>query len=121
MNTYPEMNEKIVEILRQHGDPVVGYAAARIEELEQQLLIVVLTGLTEAVPSAIAEQEAAGLLERLAEWANEAVLDGGHCFGEDMGTSSYATEHPEHKGDANTAHELAALIRKRLSREEGPR
>jgi len=29
------------------------------------------------------------LLYRLAEWANEAVLDGGDCLGEDMGTEEY--------------------------------
>jgi len=29
------------------------------------------------------------LLRRLAEWANEAVLDGGDCLGEDMGTEEY--------------------------------
>ena len=34
MNTYPEMNENIVTILRWTDNPVSLYAAVRIEELE---------------------------------------------------------------------------------------
>lgn len=37
MQTSPEMNEKIVAMLRLHDNPAVLYAAARIEELERQL------------------------------------------------------------------------------------
>lgn len=38
MNTYPEMNRQIVGLLRTNGSPTCLYAAARIEELEKQLL-----------------------------------------------------------------------------------
>lgn len=38
MNTYPEMNAKIVGILRASGDPTCLYAAQRIEELEKALM-----------------------------------------------------------------------------------
>ena len=34
MTVYPEMNNKIVELLRMGGTPVEFYAAQRIEELE---------------------------------------------------------------------------------------
>jgi len=38
MNTYPEMNEKIVSILRMtRADNLAAYAAQRIEELEAEL------------------------------------------------------------------------------------
>lgn len=39
MQTYPGMNEQIVEILRLRGDsgPIMLYAAQRIEELERKL------------------------------------------------------------------------------------
>jgi len=36
MNTYPEMNADIVNILSMAADPVCQYAAARIEELEDE-------------------------------------------------------------------------------------
>ena len=35
--TYPEMNTKIVGILRWGGDPMALYAAQRIEELEAEV------------------------------------------------------------------------------------
>lgn len=37
VTTYPEMNEKIVGILRISDDPMCQYAAQRIEELEQEV------------------------------------------------------------------------------------
>lgn len=37
LETYPEMNEKIKEILRTEGSPHALYAAARIEELEERV------------------------------------------------------------------------------------
>ena len=37
MNTYPEMNEKIVGLLELSDDPMHLYAAQRIKELEQQV------------------------------------------------------------------------------------
>ena len=36
IETYPEMNKRIVEILRLGYEPMDLYAAARIEELEQR-------------------------------------------------------------------------------------
>jgi len=45
------------------------------------------------------------LLRRLAEWANEAVLDGGDCLGEDMGTEEYPNT-----DDAKQAQTLARRI-----------
>jgi len=50
------------------------------------------------------------LLRRLAEWAEEAVLDGGSCLGEDMGMSSYVGEHPGHRNDIPQALALARRI-----------
>ena len=37
IHTYPEMNQKIKDILRLGDDPMCLYAAARIEELETLL------------------------------------------------------------------------------------
>lgn len=37
MNTYPEMNEKIVGLLELSDEPMYLYAAQRIKELEQQV------------------------------------------------------------------------------------
>ena len=37
MNTYPEMNEKIVALLRMMENPTCLYAAQRIEELEADM------------------------------------------------------------------------------------
>lgn len=37
VNTYPEMNRKIVALLRRCEDPMLLYAAQRIEELEQKV------------------------------------------------------------------------------------
>lgn len=37
MNTYPEMNGKIVELLKVDGSPLTTYAADRIQELESAL------------------------------------------------------------------------------------
>ena len=37
MHTYPEMNAKIVGLLRVSDSPVMLYAAQRIEELEQAI------------------------------------------------------------------------------------
>ena len=37
MNTYPEMNEKIVGLLRMSDNPVDLYAAQYIEELQKKL------------------------------------------------------------------------------------
>lgn len=34
---YPEMNRKVVELLRLNGGPTEAYAAARIEQLEARL------------------------------------------------------------------------------------
>jgi predicted Zn-ribbon and HTH transcriptional regulator len=39
MNTYPEMNEKIVELLRISDEPACLYAAMRIEELEKENML----------------------------------------------------------------------------------
>jgi len=38
VKTYPEMNEKIKDLLRAMDDPMCHYAACRIEELEMQLI-----------------------------------------------------------------------------------
>lgn len=46
MNLYPEMNEKIKDILKT-GEPHCLYAAARIEQLESQLLASRLNALIE--------------------------------------------------------------------------
>lgn len=59
--------------------------------------------------------ELASLLERLAGWADDAVLDGGSCLGEDMGTSSYAVEHPSYEEDGLVTRKLAARIRELLA------
>lgn len=40
MNTYPEMNEKIVGLLRMSDEPMNLYAAQRIEELDKELDLV---------------------------------------------------------------------------------
>jgi len=37
VNTYPEMNHLILDILRLRGSPIELYAAQRIEELEAKL------------------------------------------------------------------------------------
>jgi len=37
VQTYPEMNQKIVALLRQTGEPMCIYAAQRIEELEKAM------------------------------------------------------------------------------------
>ena len=37
MKTYPEMNAKIVDLLRMSENPRCLYAAARIEELEKKI------------------------------------------------------------------------------------
>ena len=37
IRTYPEMNEKITDLLRFSDEPVQLYAAARIEELEKEV------------------------------------------------------------------------------------
>jgi len=37
VQTFPEMNQRIVNLLRQTGNPVKLYAAQRIEELEEAL------------------------------------------------------------------------------------
>lgn len=34
---YPEMNDKIIELLRMSGDAISLYAAQRIEDLEKQI------------------------------------------------------------------------------------
>ncbi|MBU0598963.1 hypothetical protein KKF61_08335 [Patescibacteria group bacterium] len=62
--------------------------------------------------------ELANLLERLAEWADEAVLDGGDCLGEDMGTSAYEAENPGHRDDAIIARSIAARIRETLEADD---
>jgi len=101
MKTYPEMNEQIVSILRLRDDAISLYAAARIEELE-----------TRNIKSAsLVTSELAGLLERLAEWADDAVIDSGSCFTEDMGTSEYASENPGFGCDSISARQIATAIR----------
>ena len=37
METYPEMNDQIVRLLREHDNPACLYAAQRIEELEAEV------------------------------------------------------------------------------------
>ncbi|MEW6772319.1 MAG: hypothetical protein AB1330_13230, partial [Bacillota bacterium] len=37
LKTYPEMNERIKDLLRTDGSPHAFYAAARIEELEERV------------------------------------------------------------------------------------
>ncbi len=37
MKTYPEMNQKIIDLLKMSDNPVSLYAAERIEELEKAL------------------------------------------------------------------------------------
>ena len=50
MELYPEMNEKIKDILRIGGEPYLLYAAEYIERLEKQLSLAV-AGLKEAADS----------------------------------------------------------------------
>lgn len=50
MELYPEMNEKIKDILRVGGEPYLLYAAEYIERLEKQLSLAV-AGLKEAADS----------------------------------------------------------------------
>jgi hypothetical protein len=45
MNTYPEMNEKIVGLLRISDNPVDLYAAQYIEELQKQVCPGALNGI----------------------------------------------------------------------------
>lgn len=44
MNTYPEMNSKIVGLLEVDGSPMTTYAAYRIQELEAELAAAVEVG-----------------------------------------------------------------------------
>ena len=50
MELYPEMNEKIKDILRIGGEPYLLYAAEYIEKLEKQLSLAI-AGLKEAADS----------------------------------------------------------------------
>ena len=82
MKTYPEMNAKIVGLLKMKDDPVSIYAAARIEELEKKIAAL-MADLQERDQALHVESEALGSADDQAERLEQA-LDRACKFVEDV-------------------------------------
>jgi len=84
----PETDEPCGSFWKDHG---AWHAIEELELAQQRYLsamqeVLRLEAEIERLRALVSPPE---LLYRLAEWANEAVLDGGDCLGEDMGTEEY--------------------------------
>lgn len=72
MKTYPEMNAKIVDLLRMSENPRCLYAAARIEELEKKIAAL-MADLHERDLALQVESEALGCADDRAEQLEQAL------------------------------------------------
>lgn len=72
MKTYPEMNVKIVDLLRMSENPRCLYAAARIEELEKKIAAL-MADLQERDQALHVESEALGSADDRAEELEQAL------------------------------------------------